>query len=189
MRVSAKLNNLRMPNRKVKLVADVIKGLDVADALNQLEGTVKKSGPYMIKLLNSAIANGENDFGIDKNNMYIFDVVVKEGMTLKRWMPKAYGRATPIRRRSSNVELIIEERVEGKGRKSKEQLEKEKKARIDAKKKAEKEAIQKQEQEKEERENKLTDKSEMKAKEGKAENKIVGKSGWTKKIFNRKSGM
>ena len=114
-----------MPNRKVKLVADLIIGMDIQDALNQLDGTIKKTSPFLIKLLNSAIANGENNFGIDKDNMYIFDVIVKEGITLKRWMPKAQGRATPIRKRASHIEIVIAERVEGKGRKTKEQLEKE----------------------------------------------------------------
>jgi len=175
-----------MPNRKVKLVADLIIGMDVRDALNQLDGTIKKTSPFMIKLLESAVANGENNFGIDKDNMYVFDVVVKEGITLKRWMPKAYGRATPIRRRSSHIEIVLEERVEGKGRKTKEQLEKEKKARIDAKKKLEKEAVEKQE--KEEKEVKTTEKSELKSKEAKTESKASGK-GWAKKIFNRKAGM
>lgn len=175
-----------MPNRKVKLVADLIIGMDVKEALNQLDGTVKKTSPFLIKLLESAIANGENNFGIDKDNMYIFDVVVKEGITLKRWMPKAYGRATPIRRRSSHIEIVLEERVEGKGRKTKEQLEKEKQVRIDAKKKVEKEAIARQE--KEEKETKVAEKVELKSKEAKKESKASDK-GWAKKIFNRKAGM
>ena len=186
MKVSAKLNNFRMPNRKVKLVADLIIGMDIKDALNQLDGTVKKTSPFLIKLLESAIANGENNFGIDKDNMYIFDVIVKEGITLKRWMPKAYGRATPIRRRSSHIEIIIEERVEGKGRKTKDQLDKEKQARIDAKNKLEKEAIENQE--KDEKEVKATEKTEVKAKATKSDSKASDK-GWAKKMFNRKAGM
>ena len=189
MKVSAKLNNFRMPNRKVKLVADLIIGMDIQDALNQLDGTVKKTSPFLIKLLNSAIANGENNFGIDKANMYIFDVVVKEGITLKRWMPKAQGRATPIRKRASHIEIVIAERVEGKGRKTKEQLEKEKKARLDAKIKIEKEAIAANKKESEEEV-----KSEGLTKEAKATSKVkkaadAPNAGWSNKIFRRKSGM
>lgn len=187
MKVSAKLKSLRMPNRKVKLVADLIKGMDIKDALNQLDNTVKKSSPFMITLLNSAIANGENNFGIDKDNMYIFDVVVKEGITLKRWMPKAYGRATPIRRRSSHIEIVIEERVEGKNRKTKEQLEKEKKFRLDARKKLEKESAEKQDKEEKDTA-KTTEKADIKPKDGKAESKASDR-GWAKKMFNRKAGM
>jgi large subunit ribosomal protein L22 len=190
MKVSAKLNNLRMPNRKVKLVADLIIGMDVADAINQMNVTTKKSSPFMVKLLNSAVANGENNFGIDRNNMYVFDVVVKEGITLKRWMPKAYGRATPIRKRSSQIEIVIEEREEGKNRKTQEQLEKEKKARLAAKKKLEKaELASKEEVEKE-----ATvegDVRDVKAKEkaGVKKDAAAPNAGWANKIFRRKSGM
>ncbi|MFA5993617.1 MAG: 50S ribosomal protein L22 [Parcubacteria group bacterium] len=190
MNVSAKLNNLRMPNRKVKLVADLIIGMDAQEAIDQMEATIKRSSPFMIKLLQSAIANGENNFGIDKGNMYIFDVVVKEGVTLKRWMPKAYGRATPIRKRSSQIEIVIAEKEEGKNRKTKEQVEKEKQARIDAKKKANKEVVDsKKEIEKDEI-------AEGSVKEAKAKGKTAVKkdadapnAGWANKVFRRKSGM
>ena len=186
MKVSAKLNNLRMPNRKVKLVADLIIGMDAKDALNQLDATVKKTSPFMIKLLESAISNGENNFGIDRNNMYVFDVVVKEGMTLKRWMPKAHGRATPIRKRSSHIEIILEERVEGKGRKTKKELEAEKQARIEAKKKKEEEVMKEENKEKP-----VATVKEAKVKES-AKNKQAAEApnaGWANKIFRRKSGM
>lgn len=179
-----------MPNRKVKLVADLIIGMDVQSALNQLEAVVRKTSPFMIKLLKSAIANGENNFGIDRDNMAIADVIVKEGITLKRWMPKAHGRATPIRKRSSHIEIIIEEKIEGKNRKTKEQLEKEKNARIKAREKMEKEAATKE------------DESAVETKAGKSvkdvktkeDNKIKNaidapNAGWANKIFRRKSGM
>lgn len=177
-----------MPNRKVKLVADLIIGMDINEALNQLDATVKKSSPFMIKLLQSAIANGENNFGIDRDNMYIFDVVVKEGVTLKRWTPKAYGRATPIRKRASHIEIVIEERVEGKGRKTKKELDAEKQARIDAKKKMEKEAIASSAEEE-----KATGavKKEVKTKETAKFKKEADapNAGWANKIFRNKSGM
>lgn len=176
-----------MPNRKVKLVADLIIGMDVQEALNQLEATVRKTSPFMIKLLESAIANGENNFGIDRNNMYVLDVVVKEGITLKRWMPKAYGRATPIRKRSSHIEIVLEERVEGKGRKTKKELEAEKQARIEERKKVEKEAIAVSKEE-----NKaVATVKEAKVKDG-AKSKQSAEApnaGWANKIFRRKSGM
>ncbi|MFA7208951.1 MAG: 50S ribosomal protein L22 [Parcubacteria group bacterium] len=190
MKVSAKLNNLRMPNRKVKLVADLIIGMDVKDALDQLDATVKKTSPFIIKLLESAIANGENNFGIDRDNMYVSDVVVKEGITLKRWMPKAYGRATPIRKRSTQMEIVVEERVEGKNRKTKEQLEKEKKTRLDAKKKAEKEMLASKKESEEVAKAEGVGK-ELKVKEGGKIKKSAEapNAGWANKIFRRKSGM
>src|SRR3989344_4383330 len=76
MKVSAKLTNLRIAPRKVRLVSNLIKGLDVAPALNQLDIHVKRSNPYFEKLLLSAVSNGENNFGLDKNNLYIFDIIV-----------------------------------------------------------------------------------------------------------------
>lgn len=178
-----------MPNRKVKLVADLIIGMDVADAINQLDVVAKKSSPFMVKLLNSAIANGENNFGIDRDNMYVFDVIVKEGITLKRWMPKAYGRATPIRKRSSQIEIVIEEREEGKNRKTQDQLEKEKKARIAAKKKIEKEAAKESEVEKEEVAEGSVKEVKKKEKAGVKKDAAAPNAGWANKIFRRKSGM
>lgn len=148
MKVSAKLNNLRIAPRKTRLVANLIKGLDVQGALNQLDLTVKGSSLSLKKLLESAIANGENNFGIDRNNMYVFDVIVGAGSTLKRWMPKAYGRAGMIHKRTSKIELILEEKVEGKDRKSKEQLEKERQQRLEEKRKAERKAEEKKEEKK-----------------------------------------
>jgi len=178
MRVSAKLKNLRIAPRKVRLVSNLIKGLDVAPALNQLDIHVKRSNPYFEKLLLSAVSNGENNFGLDKNNLYIFDIIVDAGPTLKRWMPKAYGRAGQILKRTSKIEIILEERVEGKGRKSKEELEKEKKKRIEEKRKIEKAAAKESDDaEKEEKENTKKETQTVKT----TENKEV------KKAENRRS--
>ena len=184
MKVTANLKSIRIAPRKVRLTAKLIRGLDVADALDQLEVQVKRSNPFMLKLLKSAISNGENNFGLDKDNLYIFDVIVDGGSTLKRWMPKAYGRAGQILKRTSQIEIILEERVEGKGRKSKEELEKAKQVRIDAQKKAEKEAAaDKKEEEKGE------EKGQVKAEKKEVEKvkKVEKKGGITSKIFRRKS--
>jgi len=182
MKVSAKLNNLRIASRKVRLVANLIKGLDVQDAMNQLAVTVKAGSPQMRKLVQSAMSNAENNFGIDRDNMYVFNVLVGAGATLKRWMPKAYGRAGMIHKRTSQIEVIIDERVEGKGRKSKDELDKEKKKRIEAKKKIEKEAKEKAETKKETKV--IAPEEEKKELPGKAKG---GKGNWTNKIFRRKS--
>jgi large subunit ribosomal protein L22 len=117
MQVSAKLKNLRKSPRKVRLVSDSLKGLDVAVAESQLKFLVKGSVPYFEKLLASAVANAENNFGLDKDNLYIKDVVVNEGQKLKRWLPRAYGRASLLLKRTSTVEIVLDERVQGKGRK------------------------------------------------------------------------
>lgn len=189
MKVSAKLNNIRIAPRKIRLVTNLIEGLDVADAINQLDTTVKAGIRQIQKLLLSAISNGENNFGIDRNNMYIYGVNVGAGSTLKRWMPKAYGRAGQILKRTSKIELILEERIEGKGRKSREQMEKEKKEKMAERKKMEKEAQEKREQE--EKEVKKTETSFTKTTENKeVKNSPAGgekKGGITSKIFRRKS--
>lgn len=184
MKVTAKLNNLRISPRKVRLMANFIKGQDALPAIDQLGATVKAGTAQMKKLLESAVANAENNFGLDKNNLYIFSAIVEAGATLKRWMPKAYGRAGAIRKRTCKITITLEERVEGLGRKSKEQMEKEKKARMDEIKKREKEAKAQAEGEekKEKKIEKMTEKND-----GEKVKKSEGKGNWTNKIFRRKS--
>jgi len=130
------------------------------------------------------VANAENNFGIDRENMYVSDVIVGAGATLKRWMPKAYGRAGAIRKRTSKVILTVDERIEGKNRKTKEELEKERKRRLEEKKKMQKE-FEAQEQENEKEEKKEV--SKLPAKEAEKIKKAEGKGNWTSKIFRRKS--
>lgn len=186
MQVSAKLKNLRISPRKVRLVADLIKGLDVADALNQMNVTIKRGNNPMKKLLSSAISNGENNFGLDKDNLYILDIVVGACATLKRWMPKAYGRAGVIRKRTSRIEIILEERIEGKGRKSKEEMAKEKQKRIEEKKKTEK-AVAKAKDDGDEKETVKKEAPAVKTTENKEIKKTEKKGGIASKIFRRKS--
>lgn len=117
MQVSAKLNNLKVAPRKVRLVADSIVGMPVSVALIELDKQVKRSSEPMEKLLKSAIANAENNFGLDRENLYVLSVQVGDGVRLKRWMPRAFGRANPILRRLSKITLILNETVEGLNRK------------------------------------------------------------------------
>jgi large subunit ribosomal protein L22 len=185
MKVSVKTTNLRISPRKVRLVANLIRGLDVEKALIQVDHTIKKACPAFEKLLKSAVANAENNFGLDKDNLYVQDVQVGDGQRMKRWMPRAFGRATPIIKRASHIYLILEERVEGKNRKSKEQMEKEKKEREISKKKAEKEMIKEREErdEEEKKSEKVQTKKETQEREvGQKKSK-----GWASKVFNRKS--
>lgn len=193
MKVSAQLNNLRITPRKVRLVADLIKGRDVEDAKAQLRHIVKRSCPVIEKLLKSAIANAENNLGLDRDNLYVYDVQVGEGTRLKRWLPRAFGRASQILKRTSNTTLVLEERVEGKNRKSKEQMEKIKKERAETKKKMEKEIQEERDKAEKEKPSsaKATEaKAEIPFREKKAEDeqKKGEKKGWMKKIFQRKSG-
>lgn len=182
MKVKAALNNLRIAPRKSKLVADLIKGKDVLEALDQLESYVKRTSLHMKKLLLSAIANSENNFGLDKNNLYVYDVKVGAGPMLKRWMPKAFGRAGEILKRTSKIEIILEERIEGKNRKTQEEMEAEKKKRLKEKKKEEKEMEEKKEAEK-----KSKERTEEKKKDEDHMKKEAPQKSWAKKIFQRKS--
>ncbi|MCF7795096.1 50S ribosomal protein L22 [Patescibacteria group bacterium] len=114
MEVKASLKHLRTSPRKTRLVADMVRGEKVDKALNQLKLTNKKVTLPLYKLLMSAISNAENNFELEKDNLMIKEIRVDDGATLKRWMPRAHGRATPIRKRSSHVMLTLAEIVESK---------------------------------------------------------------------------
>lgn len=187
MQVTVKLKNLRISPRKVRLVATFIKGLDVKEAICQMENSVKKSNPIMKKLLEGAISDAENNFGLSKDNLYVYSVEICAGATLKRWMPRAFGRASAILKRTSQIKLVLEERVEGKGRKTKEEMEKEKQKRMEEKNKQEKAAKKEKEEEKKE-ETETAVKSTEKAKEsGKVKKGGEVKGGLASRIFRRKS--
>ncbi len=121
MKVHATLNNLRIAPRKVRLVTHALVGVDTREALLQLSKMVKKSSQPISTLLTSAVANATNNFGLDENNLYIESIRVGDGLRLERWLPRAFGRATPLIRRGSNVMIILEERIEGKNRTEKKQ--------------------------------------------------------------------
>lgn len=108
MQVQAKLRHLRISPRKVRLVTEVIKGLDIESADQQLTFLNKASAPAIKKLLASAVANATNNNKLDKKTLKVKNIFVDEGFTLKRWKPRAMGRATMIRKRSSHVTLILE---------------------------------------------------------------------------------
>ena len=121
MKVHATLNNLRIAPRKVRLVTHALIGVDTREALVQLSKMVKKSSQPITTLLGSAIANATNNFGLAEDNLYIEAIRVGDGLRLERWLPRAFGRATPLIRRGSNVTIILEERIEGKDRTEKKQ--------------------------------------------------------------------
>ena len=107
MQTIAKLNNLRMTPRKVRLLADLIKGMNATEAALQLEFARKHAGRPLLKLLRSAMANATHNHKMDVASLVVTNVLVDSGQTLHRWMPRAMGRATPIRKRSSKITLIL----------------------------------------------------------------------------------
>ncbi len=119
MEVKANLKHLRIAPRKTRLVAGLIRGLDVNKAINQLKFANKKSAEPILKLLNSAVSNAVNNYDLDKNNLTIKEIRVEDGKTLKRWMPRAHGRATVIRKRMSHIYITLSEIVDGGKREAK----------------------------------------------------------------------
>lgn len=109
MEVKAKAKHIKMSAKKIRLVINVVRGLGVNEAINQLKFINKWAAKPVAKLINSAVANAENNFELDKNNLYIKEIKADEGQTLHRWMPKAHGRATPIRKRTSHISLMLAE--------------------------------------------------------------------------------
>jgi large subunit ribosomal protein L22 len=111
MQVTAKLNNLRMAPRKVRIVANLVKGMDAKSARAQLMFVNKKPAGVILKLLNSALSNAKHNFSLPEDNFYIAKLVVEGGPSLKRWMPRAMGRATPLLKRTCNIDLQLEEKT------------------------------------------------------------------------------
>lgn len=168
MEVKASLKHLRIAPRKTRLVAAVVRGLEVNQAIKQLKFLNKKSAQSLLKLLNSAVANATNNFDLDKNNLIIKELKIEDGKTLKRWLPRAHGRATTIRKRMSHVYLTLSEIVDS--------------GRQEAKKQKIEAPI------------KLNDlakpvKKDQSGKTGsKAEGKVGSDKGFAQKVFRRKAG-
>lgn len=103
----AKLRWLRMSPRKVRLVVDLIRGLPVQDALHRLTYSSKAAAQPVAKLLRSAVANADQKGTYDLDALVVETAFVDEGPTWRRWLPRAMGRATRIRKRSSHVTVIL----------------------------------------------------------------------------------
>lgn len=108
MEVKASLNNLQIAPRKVRLLADLIRGLSVDKAKQQLMVSQKQAAKPLMKLVNSAAANAANNFSMEKSTLRIKSITVGQGRTLKRWAPKAFGRATMVRKRASHIDVVLE---------------------------------------------------------------------------------
>jgi large subunit ribosomal protein L22 len=110
MEVTAKLRYYRQSPRKVRLVANLIRGLDAKPAVAQLQFLNKTAARAIEKLLNSAIANATHNFSLNSDNLYIKSIMVDGGPTLKRWRARAFGRAAAIRKHTSHVTVILNEK-------------------------------------------------------------------------------
>jgi large subunit ribosomal protein L22 len=109
MKASAK--NVRISPRKVRMVVDTVRGKSVSQAMNILMFTRKKAAKPVQKLLRSAVANANENDGISEvDDLFIDRIMVDEGPTLKRYTPRARGRATPIHKRTSHIQIVLRER-------------------------------------------------------------------------------
>ena len=100
----------RISPRKVKIVADLIRGKDIDEALAIVKFTPKASSTIIEKLLKSAIANAENNHDMKHENLYISEIYANQGPTLKRIRPAAKGSAVRIRKRTSHITIVLMER-------------------------------------------------------------------------------
>lgn len=110
MEVKASLNYARVGAQKARLVADVIRGKDVNAALKALTFLDKKSAVLFKKLLESAVANAEQKKVIDVDNLFVKTVYVDQGPSMKRFRPRAQGRAFQVKKKMSHINLILDER-------------------------------------------------------------------------------
>ena len=106
----ATLKFARISSRKVKIVADLVRGKDVDEALAVMKFTPKSSSEVSEKLLKSAIANAENNNGMSHDKLYISEIYANQGPTLKRIRPAAKGSAVRIRKRTSHITIILREK-------------------------------------------------------------------------------
>jgi large subunit ribosomal protein L22 len=116
--VRAKAKYLRVSPRKLRIVADLVRGMPVVEARRILNYSGKGGAEYIRRTVDSAVANAENadpqfrsdpPFGLTADELYVARIFVDEGPTLKRWMPRARGRATRIRKRTSHLTVELAE--------------------------------------------------------------------------------
>ena len=107
MEIKAKLNYLRTAPRKVRLIADLIRGLNIKEAEIQLRFNSNKVANPLLKLLNSAVANAKNSFNVEKESLFIKSIKINQGPPFKRWRAASRGRAMPVLKKTSHVDLVL----------------------------------------------------------------------------------
>lgn len=144
MQVSAKLKNLRVSARKTRLVADMVRGKKIEDARIQLQFSTKKTSRDVLNLLNSAVANAKNNFNLGEEDLYVSSIFVNDGPILKRWRPRAMGRAAAIKKRTCTIHIVLDEMVSEKASEKTEA----KKERVAPKKESSEEKVESKEKSK-----------------------------------------
>ncbi len=109
MEIIARARMIRISPRKVRLVGDLIKKKNVNDASGMLTYMPQKASDILKKLLDSAVANAKQRKYVDIDNLFVKNVIVDGGPVMKRFLPRAMGRATKVRKRSSHITMILDE--------------------------------------------------------------------------------
>ena len=109
MEITAKAKYVRISPRKIRLIMDEVRGKRVGEALNILSFMPKKGARILKKLIESAVANAQDKSNVDVDELRIAKIYADQGPMLKRWRPRALGRATMIRKRTSHLTVVLEE--------------------------------------------------------------------------------
>lgn len=110
MEARAQLNYARIAPRKVQVVLDLIRGQEAGKAMAILKHTPKAASEYLIKLLGSAVANGEHNYAMSPEEMYVAECYVCQGPTLKRIRPMDHGKAFRINKKTSHITIVLREK-------------------------------------------------------------------------------
>ena len=101
---------IRISSRKIKIVIDMIRGKSVKEAAAILQYTPKAASEPVLKVLNSAIANAENNLSMNRDDLYVAEVFANQGPTLRRFRARARGSASPIRKRTSHITVVLDQK-------------------------------------------------------------------------------
>ena len=110
MEAKAYLKFTRISPKKVRLITSMIIKKKVNEAIDQLGVSTKKSAPIVLKVLKSAISNAKNEKKMNPDELIVSESFVNEGATLKRWRPRAFGRAAKIRKRTSKITIVVSDK-------------------------------------------------------------------------------
>ncbi len=111
MPATARIKMIRMTPRKVRAVADEIRGKGVQEAIDFLTFCRRRPARPLLKLIKSAVSNADRKGGMDLDILYVKELLVDKGQTMKRWMARARGSASPILKRSSRISITLDERA------------------------------------------------------------------------------
>ena len=106
----ASVSNVGVTPRKARLVIDLIRGKSVVEAQAILKNVNKAASPIVLKLVNSAVANAVNNHGMNQDKLFVKEIYANEGIKMKRFMPRAKGRASGLVKKTSHINVVVAER-------------------------------------------------------------------------------